>query len=90
MFEICDVVNLAEIRELLLRPHPERVDVGDGVRPSVPSSSMTRAVPYGVGLADTEWLEDLNVIAEQGEIWKDVDIDRDGAGEIEKREARSP
>ena len=44
------------------------------------------AVPDGVGLVDADRLEHLDVVAEQREIRKHVDVDRLRAGEIEQRE----
>ena len=44
------------------------------------------AVPDGVGLIDADRFEHLDMIAEQRQIRKDVDVDRLGAGEIEQRE----
>ena len=44
------------------------------------------AVPDGVGFADADRLENLDMVAEQREIRKHIDVDRLGPGEIKKLE----
>ena len=63
--EIGEVVDLAEIRELLLRPHAQRIDLVDRAAERAVLVDNRRAVPGDVGLIDRDRLEHLDVVSQQ-------------------------
>ncbi len=83
LLEIGEVVDLAEVRELLLGAHAQRVDLVDGAAEHAVIVDHGRAVPSDVGLVHRHRLEHLDVVAEQREVRKDVDVDGFGGGEVE-------
>ena len=83
LLEIGEIVDLAEIRELLLRAHAQRVDLRERAAERAVLVHHGRAVPGHIGLVDRHRLEYLDMISEQREVGKHIDVDRLRGGEIE-------
>ena len=83
LLEIGEIVDFAEVRELLLGAHAQRIDLIDRAAKHAVLVHDRGAVPGDVGLIDRDRLEHLDVIAEQREVGKHVDVDRLRSGEIE-------
>jgi len=86
LFEIGDVIDLAEVGETFLRPHAKRVYVLQYVcsERAVHVVNLC-AVPNRVSFLERYRLEYLYVVAQQRKILKDVDIDRLRARKIKDR-----
>ena len=76
LLEVREIVDLAEIRELLLRAHAQRIHVRKRVAERTVLIDHGGAVPDDIGLIDRDRLEHLDVVAEQRQVRKHVDVDR--------------
>ena len=85
LLEIGEIVDLAEIREAFLRAHAQRIDEMQFVAPYAFVVDHGGAVPDRVGFVDAERLEHLEVVPEDRQVREDVDVDRLGRSEIERR-----
>src|SRR5262249_14761046 len=75
LLKIGDVVDLTEIRKAFLRTHTKRVDVIQRVLADAAVDVINpRSVPDRIGFLVRNRLENLDVIAEQRKIGKDVDV----------------
>ena len=84
LLEVSRVVDLAEVGEALLRAHADRIHRAGHALELVRVIDDRGRVPGAVGLVDRERLEHLDVIAENREVRKDVDVHGLGGGEVER------
>src|SRR5205823_12226395 len=83
LFEVCRVVDFAEVGGALLCAHADGVDGVGRAGELVRLVDDGSGVPDALGLVDRERLEYLDVVAEDRQVGEDVDVHRLGRSEVE-------